>query len=141
MIALMEWVNGPKIIYLSRTLSMYIHPFIQFTNGYRKLEFHLSCWISKSPVLDNLSWLNFKDPPVDLHLIFEKWISKKWISTNSIFGLFRTWILQATQAVKIKCEKDQKTSSSKSIYRNPILKNKAQINRGWVPSDNYIVTH
>ena len=43
MIALMEWVNGPKIIYLFRTLSMYIHPFIQFTNGYRKLEFHLSC--------------------------------------------------------------------------------------------------
>ena len=41
--ALMEWVNGPKIIYLFRTLSMYIYPFIQFTDGYQKLEFHLSC--------------------------------------------------------------------------------------------------
>ena len=38
-------------------------------------------------------------PPVDLHLFFEVWIS---ILTNSVFCLFRTWILQTIQVVKIK---------------------------------------
>ena len=41
-------------------------------------------------------------PPVDLYLIFAKSISKNWSFMKSIFGLFRTWILQAAQAIKIK---------------------------------------
>ena len=62
---------------------------------------------------------------------FWKMDFKKWTSTKSIFGLFRTWILQATQAVKIKFEKDQKCISSKSIFRNPFFKKQVQINRGY----------
>ena len=58
---------------------------------------------------------------VDRHLIFEV-----LISTNSIFGLFPTWILQATQAVKIKFKIDQN-----GVHRNPFFKNQMQVNRGW----------
>ena len=36
---------------------------------------------------------------------------------NSIFGLFRTWILEAKEAVKIQFKIDQKWSSSKSTFQ------------------------
>ena len=47
----------------------------------------------------------------DLHLIFDK-----WILTNSIFGLFQTWILQATEAVKIKFEIYRSNVGFESIF-------------------------
>ena len=51
-------------------------------------------------------------PLVDLHLIFEK---SCWM--NLIFGLFHTWILQTTQAVKDEFELNQKSSSSNLIFQ------------------------
>ena len=46
------------------------------------------------------------------------------------FCLFRTWILQATQAVKIKLEIDKKSSSSHLIFQTRFFKNQVLINRG-----------
>jgi hypothetical protein len=40
---------------------------------------------------------------------------------NSIFGLFQTGILQATQAVNIKFKLDKKSRSSNSIFETGIL--------------------
>ena len=40
------------------------------------------------------------------------------------FGLFWTWILQATQAVRIKSEVDQKQILSKSIFQKSIADQK-----------------
>ena len=46
----------------------------------------------------------------------KNWVWKSsWM--NLIFCLFWTWILQATQAVKIKFEIDQKSSSSNLIFQ------------------------
>ena len=68
-----------------------------------------------------------------LPLLIFTWFLKfrKTEFMNSIFGLFRTWILQAKEAVKIKFKIDQKWSLSKSIFRNPFFKNQVQINRGY----------
>ena len=52
------------------------------------------------------NYLIFKIAPVDLHLIFEKWILKNEFRWTPIFCLFQAWIFQAAQAVKIKFEMD-----------------------------------
>ena len=57
---------------------------------------------------------------------FEK---SSWM--NLIFGLFQTWILQATQAVKIKFEIDQKSSSANLTFQTRFFKDQAQINMGF----------
>ena len=56
-------------------------------------------------------------PPIDLYLIFEKSSLKNQVGRSWFFCLFRTWILQATQAVKIKFEIDKKSSSSNLIFQ------------------------
>ena len=65
-------------------------------------------WIERSSA-PKFSYL----PPIGQHLIFEK---SSW--TNLIFVLhISNLILQATQAVKIKFEIDQKSSSSNLIFQ------------------------
>ena len=46
-----------------------------------------------------------------------------------IFRLFWTWILQATQAVKINVKLDKKISSSNLIFQTQFFKNPVQMNR------------
>ena len=40
---------------------------------------------------------------------------EKWTWRNLIFGLFQTWILQATQTVKIKFQIDQTSLTNPNI--------------------------
>ena len=67
---------------------------------------------------------------IDLHLIFEKLSLKNQVVWTC---LVQTWILQATQASKIKFKLDKQSSStyvlggSQSIFQNQV-----QINRGIV---------
>ena len=70
-------------------------------------------------------------PPVYPALDFWKINLKKWSLTKSIFGLFQTLILQATQAVKIEFEKYQKLILLDFIFWNWFFKNQMQINSGW----------
>ena len=63
--------------------------------------------------------------PLLICLDFWKMDFEKWISTNSIFGLFWIWFYCLCSL--------QKSSSSKSIFRIPFFKNQVQINRGSVP--------
>ena len=55
------------------------------------------------------SRLVWAKPPIDLHLVFENSILKNQVP--------RTWILKATQAVRIQFEIDKKFSSSYSIFQ------------------------
>ena len=63
-------------------------------------------------VLCHITLHLWRTPPVDLHLILGKWNLKKWSS-----GLFRTWILQATQAVK---KEFVKIHFSKKKFKNQL---------------------
>ena len=60
-------------------------------------------------------WSNLH--PIYLHMIFEKSSLKTLGWMNLIFCLFQTWILQATQAVKVKFKLDKKSSSSNLIFQ------------------------
>ena len=76
------------------------------TQTFHALSKSASLWQIVLRILETQLIVQFviKESPVDMHLIFEK-----WISTNSNFGLFPTWILHATQVVKIKFEIDKET--------------------------------
>ena len=79
-------------------------------------------------------WNVIVRPPIYLHLIFEISSSWNWF-LNLIFCLFQTGFLQATQAVKIKFEKDKikfKNQVRQSISRTRYFKNQVQIDRGKV---------
>ena len=72
---------------------------------------------------------------VDMHLIFEK-----WISTNSILGLFQTWLCRLHRhGSKNQIGNRPKIDFfdihfSKSILLNPFIKNQVHIKRGNVLS-------
>ena len=48
---------------------------------------------------------------------------------NLVFGLFWTWILQATQAVKVKFEIEKKSSSSNLIFQTQFFKYQVKSNK------------
>ena len=72
---------------------------------------------------------NSLHPLLICNWFFVNWVWKIKLGVNLIFCLFWTWILQATQAVKVKFEIEKKSSSSNLIFQTQFFKYQVKSNK------------
>ena len=104
-----------KLQYLFQIPSIKWNPFSSALQGHHYMDAKVR--------IESLNSILTHSPTVDLHFIFEKWISKNGFRKMD-FCLFWIWIFQAAQEIEIKFEKDQKRSSF--IFLNQCFKNQVQ---------------